>query len=114
MLNETDDFDSLYGSKYLGVADLKDREPRLKIGKVEVAELTDKSGVSKRKYVMWFEGATKALVINRTNAEETRRCLRQAAGELDWPGRRAVRRGHQLRQGCSCTPAAQAGTPRRT
>jgi hypothetical protein len=66
----SDDFDDLYGSKYLSVADLKDREPRLKIGKVEVAELTDKGGVTKRKYVVWFEGATKALVINRTNAKK--------------------------------------------
>ena len=32
---EIDDFDDLYGSKYLSVADLKDDEPRLKIGKVE-------------------------------------------------------------------------------
>jgi hypothetical protein len=66
----SDEFDDLYGSKYLSVADLKDREPRLKVGKVEVAELTDKSGVTKRKYVVWFEGVTKALVINRTNAKK--------------------------------------------
>jgi hypothetical protein len=65
-----DDFDALYGSKYLSVADLKDGEPRLKIGKVEVAELREKNGTTKRKYVMLFEGVEKALVINKTNARK--------------------------------------------
>jgi hypothetical protein len=30
-----DDFDALYGSKYIGVSDLKDREPRVTIRNVE-------------------------------------------------------------------------------
>jgi hypothetical protein len=64
------DFDSLYGSKYLTVTDLKDAEPRLRIGKVEVAELHEKNGAAKRKYVVWFEGVTKGLVINKTNAKK--------------------------------------------
>jgi hypothetical protein len=64
------EFDSLYGSKYLSVADLKDAEPRLKIGKVGVEELRDKNGTTKRKYVMWFEGIEKGLVINKTNAKK--------------------------------------------
>jgi hypothetical protein len=69
-MSEEDDFDSLYGSKYLSVTDLKDAEPRLRIGKVEVAELRDKNGATKRKYVMWFEGVEKGLVINLTNAKK--------------------------------------------
>jgi hypothetical protein len=64
------DFDSLYGSKYLSVADLKDAEPRLRIGKVEICELREKNGTPKRKYVMWFEGTEKGLVINQTNAKK--------------------------------------------
>ena len=67
---EEDDFDALYGSKYLSVADLKDREPTLKVGKVETAELHDKNGTTKRKYVMWFEKTAKALVLNQTNARK--------------------------------------------
>jgi hypothetical protein len=67
-MSDIDEFDDLYGSKYLSVADLKDGEPRLKIGKVEVAELRDKNGTTKRKYVMLFEGVDKGLVINKTNA----------------------------------------------
>jgi hypothetical protein len=64
------DFDDMYGSKYLGVPDLKDSEPRCTIKNVEVEELKDKAGVSKHKYVVWFEEQTKALVVNRVNAKK--------------------------------------------
>jgi hypothetical protein len=69
-MSEFEDFDALYGSKYFSVADLKDGEPRLKIGKVEVVELREKNGTTKRKYVIWFEGADKGLVVNKTNAKK--------------------------------------------
>jgi hypothetical protein len=69
-MSEEYDFDSLYGSKYLSVADLKDAEPRLKIGKAEIAELREKNGTIKRKYVILFEGVDKGLVINKTNAKK--------------------------------------------
>jgi hypothetical protein len=64
------DFDELYGSKYFGVADLKGAQPRLKIGKVDVAELREKDGSTKRKYVVYFEGQDKGLVLNKTNAHK--------------------------------------------
>jgi hypothetical protein len=67
---DEDVFDDIYGSKYFGVTDLKDAEPRFKIGKVEVAELREKNGTTKRKYVMLFEGVEKGLVINKTNARK--------------------------------------------
>jgi hypothetical protein len=70
MHENEDDFDALYGSKYISDADLKGRQPTLTVGKVEIAELHEKNGSTKRKYVMWFEGATKALVINQTNARK--------------------------------------------
>ena len=41
-MSDIDDFDDLYGSKYFSASDLKDSEPRLKVGKVEVAELREK------------------------------------------------------------------------
>lgn len=53
-MSDIDDFDDLYGSKYFSASDLKDSEPRLKVGKVEVAELREKNGTTKRKYVMLF------------------------------------------------------------
>jgi hypothetical protein len=67
-MSEINDFDELYGSKYFSVGDLKGGEPRLKIGKVEIAELREKNGTTKHKYVMLFEGVDKGLVINKTNA----------------------------------------------
>jgi len=66
-MSDIDDFDDLYGSKYFSASDLKDSEPRLKVGKVEVAELREKNGTTKRKYV---EGVEKGLVINKTNARK--------------------------------------------
>jgi hypothetical protein len=70
VMSDIDEFDDLYGSKYLSVADLKGGEPRLKIGKVEVADLRDKTGTTKRRYVTFFEGIEKGLVINITNAKK--------------------------------------------
>jgi hypothetical protein len=106
---DEDVFDDIYGSKYFGVTDLKDGEPRFKIGKVEVAELREKNGTTKRKYVMLFEGVEKGLVINKTNARK-----RQAVLEVDRPDRPALRRGHQFRQRCPGAPNAPAGNPCRT
>jgi hypothetical protein len=63
-----DEFDDLYGSKYLSVADLKGGQLRLRIGKVEIAELREKNGGTKRKLVAYCDGQEKALVLNKTNA----------------------------------------------
>jgi hypothetical protein len=97
MLDE-DVFDDIYGSKYLSVADLKDGEPRFKVGKVTIEELREKNGTTKRKYVIWFEGVEKGLVINKTNAKK----LADAYGKQSakWPARPALQRGHHLRQRC--------------
>ena len=82
----SDEFDDLYGSKYLGVPDLKNTKPRLKIGKVEVAELREKNGNVRRKYVVLFEGVTKGLVINQTNANKLASvCGKQTS---NWVGQR--------------------------
>jgi len=64
------DFDKIYGSKYLGEADLEGGEPRLKISKVELVELRDKNGSTKLKFVIWFEDTDKGLVLNKTNAKK--------------------------------------------
>jgi hypothetical protein len=64
------DYDKLYGSRYLGDADLEGGEPRLKISKVEIAELRDKGGATKLKFVVSFEGVEKGLVVNKTNAKK--------------------------------------------
>jgi hypothetical protein len=64
------DFDDLYGSKYFSASDLHDETPRRKIRKVDVAELKEKDGSTKRKYIVYFDGVEKALPLNKTNAHK--------------------------------------------
>jgi hypothetical protein len=64
----SDDFDDLYGSKYLGAADLNGQRKRVKILDTEVSDLREKDGSTKRKCIVWFETEDKALVLNKTNA----------------------------------------------
>jgi hypothetical protein len=69
MSNESD-FDDLYGSKYLSASDLHGETPRHRIGKVALTELKEKDGGTKRKYLVYFEGLEKPLVLNKTNAQK--------------------------------------------
>jgi hypothetical protein len=68
MSTEQLNFDDLYGSRYLSASDLHGETPRRKIGKVEVAELKEKDGTTKKKFVLFFAGEDKSLVLNKTNA----------------------------------------------
>jgi hypothetical protein len=69
MSNETD-FDDLYGSKYYSASDLHGEIVDSKISKIEIAELREKDGSTKRKYVAWLFGVEKPLVLNKTNANK--------------------------------------------
>jgi len=62
------DFDNMYGSRYFSVADLHGEQIKRRIGKVEVSELKEKSGATKRRYVVFFQNENKPLVLNKTNA----------------------------------------------
>jgi hypothetical protein len=84
MTTDNDDFDSLYGSKYLSVPDLKGQQPRRKIGKVDVETLKEKDGTTKRKYVIYFDGEDKGLVCNKTNATKLADAFSKRYA--DWPG----------------------------
>src|SRR5262245_12082836 len=66
-MNEIE-FDDLYGSRFFTAADLKGEQLRVKIGKIEVGELREKTGGVKRKLIVYFDGQEKALVLNKTNA----------------------------------------------
>ena len=81
-----DDFDAMYGSKYLSVSDLKGQRPRRTIGKVEVAELKEKDGSTKRKRIIYLEGEDKPLVLNKTNA--TKLAMAFGKHSPDWIGAR--------------------------
>ena len=67
-MSNDNDFDDLYGPKYFGAADLHGQMPRYRIGKVDLVELREKDGSTKRKFVVYFEGVEKGLVLNKTNA----------------------------------------------
>ncbi|MET4037407.1 hypothetical protein ABIB94_007159 [Bradyrhizobium sp. JR7.2] len=69
MSNESD-FDDLYGSKYFSAPDLHGETWLRRIGKVALVELKEKDGSIKRKYLVYFDGVEKALVLNKTNAQK--------------------------------------------
>jgi hypothetical protein len=61
-------FDDMYGSKYLSASDLGGNTLRVKIGKVEVADLRQQDGTTQKKYALLLAGQDKAMVVNKTNA----------------------------------------------
>ena len=63
------DFDNIYGSKYFSAPDLHGETPRRKIGKVEIGNLKEKDGSTKRKFLVYFKGEDKPMVLNWTNAQ---------------------------------------------
>lgn len=67
-MSHDQEFDDLYGSKYLTVSDLHGQQPRREIGKVDLVDLKEKDGGTKRKFLAYLKGENKALVINKTNA----------------------------------------------
>jgi hypothetical protein len=81
---DTDIFDDLYGSKYFSATDLHGETVRRRIGKVDVVELKEKDGSTKRKFVCFFEGVEKPLVLNKTNA--TKLAASYGKDRLKWIG----------------------------
>jgi hypothetical protein len=64
------DLDLAYGSQYLGVTDLGSRRIRTRIQKVRKAELTDKDGRKRWKFIIYFDALDKPLVVNTTNKDQ--------------------------------------------
>ena len=61
------DVDSLFPSKFIKAADLDEREHLVTIDRVKIEEVEkDKPG----KPVLYFRGAEKGLVLNKTNAQK--------------------------------------------
>ena len=83
---DEDDFDAMYGSKYFSVPDLKGQRPRRTIGKIEVTELKEKDGSTRRKRILYLEGEDKPLVVNKTNA--TKLAMAFGKSSADWVGGR--------------------------
>lgn len=58
----------MFPSNYIAACDLAGREVKVTIKSVAVCELTMVGGKKEQKPVMHFEGKSKALVLNKTNA----------------------------------------------
>ena len=55
-------------SKYLKSADLQGQAVQVTIDKYSHEELEEQDGTKKQKWVVWFKGKDKGLVLNVTNA----------------------------------------------
>jgi hypothetical protein len=77
------DFEAIYGSKFLSGSDLGEDRPTMRIAKVRKEELPNNDGME-MKLVLYFEGSSKRLVLNKTNS----RALARALGEdpANWIG----------------------------
>jgi hypothetical protein len=61
------DLDDLYGSKYLGAADLGDKKIRTRIAKVRKENLQQQGKEPRAKFVIYFTTLDKPMVLNATN-----------------------------------------------
>ena len=86
MSNGTD-YDEMYGSKYLAATELKG-PTKVTINHVDRVTFEKPGEVKRTKAVLYFVGAKKAMVLNKTNAD----ALAAAFGRDfdDWPGKRAT------------------------
>lgn len=64
------DMASMYGSKYLSVADIGDRKIRAKIVKVGKEEQRQQNGSTRKKAILFFANLDKGLVLNAVNKAE--------------------------------------------
>jgi hypothetical protein len=80
-----DTFDDLYGSQYLGAGDVGRKVLRATIATVSPADLRQKDGSTRRKFVLTFREDVKDLVLNKTNASIIANCYGKDVAR--WCGR---------------------------
>jgi hypothetical protein len=61
------DLDSCYGSKYLSAADLGDRKIKARLADIRKVQMRQDNGASRVKFVLFFDGIDKGVVLNQTN-----------------------------------------------
>lgn len=59
----------MFPSTYLCAADLREREPEVVIDSVTTEKITSETGEINECYLIKFEKAQKAMVLNKTNAK---------------------------------------------
>lgn len=62
------DLDDIFASKYLKAIDLNGRTFKMTIARVTVEKFTERDGRDKVRPVVFFNGAHKGLLLNKTNA----------------------------------------------
>ena len=76
----------LFPSEYLSAFDLNGKDVTVEIEAVQVAELMMQGGLKKSKPLVFFKGAKKKLVLNKTNGQTIAAMI---GGNVDnWPGNR--------------------------
>lgn len=87
-LNVTLEGKLLFPSEYLGAVDLNGKDFALTIAKVEVADLQMQGGRKQSKPIIYFQGAKKKFVMNKTNAGTIASLY---GGKVeDWVGKKVI------------------------
>lgn len=95
----------LFPSEYIAAADLKGKDVTLTVSRVELSELRMEGGGKKVKPLIFFQGANKKLVLNKTNAK-TIAALHGGAVE-GWVGKRITLYPTKARFGSSTVDAVR-------
>jgi len=116
-----------FPSKYLKEADLNGQQPHVVIARV-VWEDVGQGAKTERKPVVYFEGKTKGLVVNKTNAQMIARIsgtpetddwagtrIRLVSAEVEYQGQpvAAIRVREPLKAASNGKPAAPPPPPQR-
>jgi hypothetical protein len=72
-------------AKFFSSSDLHGKTPQYTIGKTDKVELKGKDGTSKKRYLIYFDGVEKPLVLNKTNA--TRLAAAFGKNRSGWVGK---------------------------
>src|SRR5512139_2427908 len=104
--------DDVFGGTTLKSADIKGKNPVVTIEDVTVKEFKDQDGSTKKKLMVSFVGASKALVCNVTNARRIAHLY--GADYAEWAGKKIklqvdmVDFGGQVKDGIRVYPPAAA------
>jgi hypothetical protein len=83
------DTSTLYPSKYVGSDDLRGNRITVTIGELKLEALKDRSGMQQMKPVLYFQNASKGLVVNKTNLKMLQAIL-GSKNSNDWIGRKVI------------------------
>jgi hypothetical protein len=101
--------DKLFPSKYLKAEDIGNREVPVTIQKVSVEMIKSREG-SEEKAVLRFDGKTKGLILNKTNATKIS-AIAKSKETKDWSGVEIVLYSTLVSFGSDEVPAIRVKAP---